>query len=159
MVGSLKSMVGIVVIPSSSFRSHCSCWTSGTGWLPPSSAVCASPRTSPCLGSQSFGLLCLLLALLLSCLPLALLICLLMALLFCLLMALLFSVLFIIAPDLRVFLAVLVPFTALLYSSRHWLFGCGFVCASFSESLCGRLRLRGSFLASLQHHYSALRPS
>ena len=32
--------------------------------------------------------------------------------------------------------------------SHHWLFGCGSVCASFSKSLCGMLRLRGSFLAS-----------
>ena len=33
-------------------------------------------------------------------------------------------------------------------SSCSSLVGCGFVCASFVESLCGRLRLRGSFLAS-----------
>ena len=32
--------------------------------------------------------------------------------------------------------------------SHHWLFGCGSVCASSSESLCRSLRLRGSFLAS-----------
>ena len=105
----------------------------------------------------------------------------------CLLLAMLFSVLFIIiAPDLRVLLAVLVNllcyfvllttgslvvvlsrilttcFSAVVPSvflSHHWLFVCGSACASFSESLCGRLRLRGSSLASLQHHYSALRPS
>ena len=79
----------------------------------------------------------------------------------------------IIAPDLRVLLAVLVPQLRLHFLvatcslavvpsvilSHHWLFGGGFVFTSFSESICGRLRLRGSFLASLQHHYSALRPS
>ena len=37
---------------------------------------------------------------------------------------------------------------ALLHSFHHWLFGCGSVCAFSSESLCGSLRLRGSFLAS-----------
>ena len=47
----------------------------------------------------------------------------------------------------------------LSFLSHHWLFGCGPVCASFSVSLCGKLRLRGSFLASSQHHFSALRPS
>ena len=79
------------------------------------------------------------------------------------------------APDLRLLLAVLVPvllFFILLATgslavvlsrilttcslavvpsvilSHHWLFGCGSFCASSSESLCGRLRLRGSFLAS-----------
>ena len=67
----------------------------------------------PYLGSQSFGLLCLPLALLLSWLLLALLLCLLLALLFCLLLALLFSVLFSVAPDLRVLLVVRVP--VLLY--------------------------------------------
>ena len=30
---SSKSIFGIVVITSSSFSSHCSCWTSGPGWL------------------------------------------------------------------------------------------------------------------------------
>ena len=32
--------------------------------------------------------------------------------------------------------------------SHHWLFGCGSFCASSPASLCGSLRLRGSFLAS-----------
>ena len=49
---------------------------------------------------------------------------------------------------------------ASLRSSHHLLLGCGSVRDSLSPlALCGRLRLRGSFLASLQHHYSALRPS
>ena len=88
--------------------------------------------------------------------------------------ALLFSVVFILAPDLRVLLAVLVllllSFDLLTTGSlavvpsrilttcslavvpspilsHHWLFGCGSICAS-SESFCGGLRLRGSFLAS-----------
>ena len=112
---------------------------------------------------------------------------LLLALLFCLLLALLFSVLFIIAPDYGVLLAVLVPM--LLYSVllttgssavvlSRILTTCSLAVVPSvilslttgslaavpsvlpsSESLCGRLRLRGSFLASLQHHYSALRPS
>ena len=34
-----------------------------------------------------------------------------------------------------------------VFLSHHWLFDCGFVCG-------GRLRLRGSFLASSQHHPS-----
>ena len=43
--------------------------------------------------------------------------------------------------------------------SHHWLFGCGSVCASSSESLCGWLRLRGSFLAfpNITTHHCALR--
>ena len=32
-----------------------------------------------------------------------------------------------------------------VFLSHHWLFVCGSACASFSESLCGKLRLRGSF--------------
>ena len=73
------------------------------------------------------------------------------------------SVHFIIPQIFNVLLAFLVP---LLHSSfhglvgcgsvsdsHHWLLGCGLfgwgsVCASSSESLCGSLRLRGSFLAS-----------
>ena len=51
-------------------------------------------------------------------------------------------------------LAVLVPFLLTTGSLAG-----GSVYAFSSGSLCGRLQLRGSFLASLQHHYSALRPS
>ena len=59
-------------------------------------------------------------------------------------------------------------FTSFFSPQARWLWcrvgfspllGCGSFCASSSESLCGRLRLRASFLASLQHHYSALSPS
>ena len=81
----------------------------------------ASPRISSCLVRSflvCFALLlsCLLLVILsclllplLFCLLLAWLLCLLLAWLFCLLLAFLFSVLFIIAPDLRVLLAGLLP--------------------------------------------------
>ena len=117
---------------------------------------CASPRTSPCLCRCPLVCLCLPLTLLFSCLPLAV----------------LFSALFI-TPRLRVLLAVLVPWLLyffLVTAGSLAVVPClGFsplalwlvvpsVILSFSESLCGRLRLRGSFLASL-HHHSALRPS
>ena len=63
------------------------------------------------------------------------------------------------SPDLRcssraVLVPLLIYFILLATSSvavgsvsdsHHWLFGCGSVCASSSESLCGSLRLRGSF--------------
>ena len=158
-ISSLKSIFGMVMISSPSFSSYCSCWTSGTGWLQLSSVLCFSSYFA-LSRSQSFGLLCLPMALLLSCLPLALLLsCLPLALLLsCLLLALLFSVLFIIAPDLRCSSRCPRTLVALLRFSRHKLVGCGSFCGS-SESLCGRLRLRGSFLASLKHHHSALRPS
>ena len=38
--------------------------------------------------------------------------------------------------------------TSSFSDSHHLLLGCGSVCASLSESLCDRLRLRGSFMAS-----------
>ena len=151
-ISTLKSIVGMVLNTSPSFSSCCPCWTSAsvigcfwTAWLQLSSVMCFSSYFA-LSWSKSFGSLCLLLA----------------VLFFCPLLALLFSVLFIIAPDLRCSArAVLVPL--LLYfilfttgslvfrfgcGSHHWLFGCGSVCASSSESLCGSLRLRGSFLAS-----------
>ena len=159
-VSSLISMVVIVVIPSSSFSSYCPCWTSWTGWLPPSSVVCFSSYFAlPRFAVLRFAL-----------------------------RAVGFALLDSFHHRSRSSCSSRCPRTlvALLPSSRHWLvgcgsvsdshrmllgcgsvgdslshhllFGCGCVCASFSESLCGRLRLRCSFLASLQHHYSALRP-
>ena len=135
-ISSSKSIFGIVVITSSSFSSCCSWWTSGTSYL--TGCVAAAFLCGVFLlvlrlvSVAVLWLLCLPLAMLFSCLPLAL----------------LFSVLFIFAADLRVLLAVLVPLLHLLRSSHHWLVGCGSFCASSSELLCGRLRLRGSFLAS-----------
>ena len=136
-------MAGMVVTTLPSFSSYCP-------YLGCSFPLCcASPRTSPCLGSQSFCSLCLLLALLL-CLLLALLLsCLLLALLLCLLLALLFSVLFNVAPDLRCYSRCPRTRVALLRSSHHLLLGCGSSSDSLTTgSLCGRLRLHGSFLAS-----------
>ena len=139
--------------------------------------------------SQSFGLLCQVLALLLSCL--------LLAMLFCLLLAMLFSVLFIISPLLDVERCS-ASATSLQSSSRcprtrvaplptfhHWLVGCGSVSDSHRLLLgCGSvcISLTTGFLAvalslilsrdalwsvtsswmprlHLQHHYSALCPS
>ena len=78
-ISSSKSILGIVVIMSSSFSSNCPCWTSasvlrcfGTGWLHLSSAQCFSSYFA-LSRSKSFGLPCLLSAMLFSCLALALL--------------------------------------------------------------------------------------
>ena len=105
-ISSSKSIFGIVVISSSSFSSYLPllniwdwladwmdcCWTSASliGWVAAAS-LCAVYFSSylALSRSQSFGLLCLPLAMLFSCL--------LLALLYCLLLALLFSVLFIVS--------------------------------------------------------------
>ena len=146
-ITSLWSISGIFAIPSSSFSSHCPCWTSasvlgcfGTGWRQPSYVV-HFPSYFALSRSQSFGLLCLLLALL-----------------FCLLLAMLFSVLFIISPILdvercptsasslrcssrcpRTRVAPLSSFHHRLTGydsvsdSHHLLLGCGSVCISLSQ--------------------------
>ena len=129
------------------------------------------PRTSPCR-SQSFGLLCLLLAalfclllaMLFSCLLLALIFCLLLAVLFsCLLLAaLLFSVLFIIsflldverrsasASSLRCSSRCPRTHVAPLSSFHHWLICCGSVSDSHHLLLgCGSVCMSLSPLASL----------
>ena len=167
----------MVVVASPSFSSYCPCWTSasalgcfGTGWLQLSSVMCFASYFA-LSRSPSFGSLRLPLALL-FCLLLALLFCLCCWLCSCLACRWLCSSAccwlccfgsFHHSPDLQFLLAFLVP---LLHSSfhglvgcgsvsdsHHWLLGCGLfgwgsVCASSSESLCGSLRLRGSFLAS-----------
>ena len=151
MISSSKSMVGIIVIPS-----PCPCWTSA---------------------SLAAAFLCAVLLVVLRLvsvrspmvrfsLPLALLFS-------CLLLPQLFSVLFhrcsrssmffslssypccftsFLSPQARWLWFLSWIFTtcssAVLSLSHHWLFGCGFICASLSESLCGKLRLRGSFLTS-----------
>ena len=146
---SSKSIFGMVTITSPSFSSCCPCWTSAsilrcfwTGWLQLSSVLCFS---------SYFAFVSV--VVLWFALP-----------------AVGFALLGSFHHCSRSSCSSRCPRTsvALLHSSRHWLVGCSSVsdshhlllgCASSSESLCGRLRLRGSFLASLQHHCSALRPS
>ena len=158
-------MAGMVVFTSPSFSSNCPAGHLGlAGCSFP--LYCASPRTLPCLCSQSFGSLCLplamlffylmlalllsclLLALLLSCLLLALLLCLLLALLFCLLLALLFSVPFIVVPDLRCFSRCPRTRVALLRSSLLFTTGSFAVVLSRILTTCSLAVVRRCFSLS-----------
>ena len=133
-ISSSKSIFGIVVITS-----PCPCWIStsvGCSFL----LYCASPRTSPCLGRSPLvcfacrwlcSSACCWLCSSASCSS---------SLQFCLLF-------FSLSSYSCCFTSFLSPQARWLWfrvsDSHHLLFGCGSVCAFSSESLCGRLRLRG----------------
>ena len=149
-ISSSKSIFGTVVIISSSFSSHLHRFLDASGLAGCNfPRYCGSPRTSPCLGRCCWLCSCLACCWLCSsrCLSSSL--------------------------QIFVFFSLSSYACCFTFPSHHLLLGCGsvgdslpplalwlwFLLCCLSESLCGRLRLRGSFLASFQHHYSALRPS
>ena len=126
MISSSKSMVGIIVIPW-----PCPCWTSASL---ATTFLCAVLLIILRLVSVRNALVrfCLPLAMLLSCLPLALLLCLLLVQIF----------VFFYSCSLD---ALLLPFRILNTCSLAVVPS---VLLFQSQSLCGRLRLRGPILAS-----------
>ena len=151
------------------------CWISasvlrcfGTGWLQLSSELCFSSYFAMSR-SQSFGFPCLLLTMLFSCLPLTLLF---------VLPAVGFAHSRFFSSSLQIFVFFSLSsyqccFTSFFSSCHHWLVGivvlsrihtaCSLAVVPsvllFQSHVRGKSRLRGKFLASSQHHYSALRPS
>ena len=135
-VSTLKSIVSMVLITSPSFSSYCPCWTPVSVLGLQLSSVMCFPSYFALSQSQSFNSLCLLLALLFS-------------VLFSLLQ--IFDVLFARSSYSFCFTSF---FSSLILSPLAlWLW----FRLCFFFRVCGSSRLRGSFLASSQHHYSALR--
>ena len=168
-----------MVVTSPCFSSYCPCWISGTGWLQLSFALNFVLRRvsvrNPLVRFACRWLCCSLACRsLCSCLACCwrrscLARCWLCSCTCCLCSSRFFS------PLLQIFDVLLVVIALLLLHLLFFFAGsvavvlsrifttCSLAVVPFvlllQSHFCGRLRLRGTFLASLQHHYSALRPS